>query len=169
MEAMMKKHLALLVLLSFYTSIAHSDLYIGAKGGVMAVSDDISFDDATSIGAVLGANIKDSGLAIEGELTTSVSSAEHKTTDGAELDIYTIALYGVYRSSGNFYFKGKGGLVYEYLNISGFIFPIEGESIGLSLGAGGGFRINDTASLEIEYTIIESDIDFISLGIIFEF
>jgi len=165
----MIKNLFLITLLSLSASIAHSELYIGAKGGVMSISNDIPFDDATSIGILLGANIQNSGIAIEGELTTTVSAADHKTNSNTELDIYTLAIYGVYRSSGDFYFKGKGGLVYEYLKISGFVLPLEGEDLGLSLGAGGGFRINDNATLELEYTIIESDIDYISLGINFAF
>jgi len=165
----MKKYSILIILLSFYTSLAHSAFYFGVKVGEMKISDDMPFDDATSTGIILGANMQDSGLAIEGELTTTISAADHKTISGAELDIYTLALYGVYRSSGNFYFKGKGGLVYEYLSVSSFAFPLEGEDLGLSLGAGGGFRIGQDTLLELEYTIIESDIDFISLGIIFEF
>ncbi len=165
----MKKYLTLIILLSFYTSVAHSAFYIGAKAGRMQISNDIPFDDATSLGLSLGTKIQDSGFAIEGEFTSTISDSAHKTISGADLEIFTLAGYGVYRSSGDFYFKGKGGLIYQYLSISGPYLPIEGEDIGLSLGVGGGFRIAHDTALELEYTIIESDIAFISLGIVFEF
>ena len=165
----MNKSLILVILTLLYVPSVYAGLYLGVKGGEMNISDDISFNNATSVGILLGANIQDSGLALEGELTTTTSAAEHKTISGSELDIYTLAFYGVYRSAGNFYIKGKAGLIYEYLNVSGFIIPLEGEDIGISLGAGGGFRISNNINLELEYTLIESDIDYVSLGITFGF
>ena len=38
------------------------------------------------------------------------------------------------------------------------------DDIDLSLGIGGGLKISDKAALELEYTIIESDLDFLSVG-----
>lgn len=164
------KNFFIVVMLTFlYVPSVYAGLYLGVKGGEMNISDGIPFNDATSVGILLGTNVQDSGLAIEGELTTTVSAAEHKTISGSELDIYTLAFYGVYRSAGSFYIKGKAGLIYEYLNISSFIFPLEGEDIGISLGVGGGFRISNSVNLELEYTLIESDIDYISLGMTFKF
>ena len=84
----MKKYLALIILPFFYTTAVHSGLYIGVKGGEMKISNDIPFNDATSIGILFGGSIQDSGFAIEGEITTTVSSAEHKTRND-ELDIFT--------------------------------------------------------------------------------
>lgn len=165
---MMKNYLTLIILALFYTPAAHSEFYIGAKGGEMIISNDIAFNDATSVGILFGGTIPDSGFAIEGELTTTVSSAEHKSRSD-ELDIFTLAGYGVYRSAGRFYFKGKAGLLTEYLDISGGNFSLEGYGGAISLGAGAGFRISNTANLELEYTIIEADINFLSLGITFEF
>ena len=40
---------------------------------------------------------------------------------------------------------------------------------GFSAGAGVGFRFNDHLSAEAEYTLIEADVDFLSLGINFHF
>ncbi len=164
----MKKYLALIILSFFYTTAVHSELYIGVKGGEMKISNDIPFNDATSIGILFGGTIQDSGFAIEGEITTTVSSAEHESRND-ELDIFTFAGYGVYRSSGKLYFKGKAGLLTEYLNISGGRFALEGYGGAISLGAGAGFRISNNTNLEFEYTIIETDIDFVSLGITFDF
>ena len=164
----MKKYLALIIASFLYASAAHSEFYIGVKGGEMRISDDIPYNDATSAGILFGSTIQASTFAIEGELNTTVSSAEHKISN-VELDIITLAGYGVYRSPGKFYFKGKAGVLTDYLDISGGNFSIEGYSWFISLGAGVGFRVSDTTNLELEYTRIEPDVDYLSLGINFEF
>jgi len=46
--------------------------------------------------------------------------------------------------------------------------PLSSDS-GLSLGIGVGYQFNNKISTELEYTIIEEDIDFISLGVNYSF
>ncbi len=164
----MKKHSLLILLSLFYNAIASGELYIGAKAGSTMISDNIKFNDTTSAGIVFGANIQKSGIALEGEYTTSLPSAAHRVNTN-RLNIYTLALYGVYRSSGKFYVKGKAGLLSEYLTISGGRFNLEGYGGAISFGAGAGLRITDKTNLEFEYTLLEPDIDFMSLGITYEF
>lgn len=165
----MKLIRSLFIIACVLPASANANLYFGVKGGAMKVSDDIAFDDASNAGILLGGDIGDSGLAVEGEITSTVSAGSHRSISGAELEIFTLAGYGVFRSSGPVYFKGKAGLLFEYLSVTGFAFPLEGEAAGVSLGVGGGVRLGNRAQLELEYTVIEKDIDFLSLGVNFSF
>jgi hypothetical protein len=128
--------------------------YVGIKGGPLNISRDIPFDDGAMMGFLVGYDVPDNNFSVEGEFNTTVSR--------------TLAFYGVYRSSGRFYFKGKAGLLYEYLNssVTGIItIDVEGSAIALSFGIGGGMRISEKLSAEIEYTSIEADIGYATAGL----
>jgi hypothetical protein len=142
--------------------------YVGIKGGPLNISRDIPFDDGAMMGCLVGYDVPDNNFSVEGEFNTTVSSAEGTRDDFGDLDVTTLAFYGVYRSSGRFYFKGKAGLLYEYLNssVTGIItIDVEGSAIALSFGIGGGMRISEKLSAEIEYTSIEADIGYATAGL----
>ena len=141
--------------------------YLGIKVGGLNISRDLGYNNGTSVGALFGHDFPGNDFAFELEMTGTVSPAEGTATALGDLDVFTLAAYGVYRTPGALYFKAKAGLVYEYFNVDLFGLPIEGDAIGLSLGIGGGYRINDGLALELEYTAIEADIDLISLGLNF--
>ena len=87
-------------------------------------------------------------------LDVEVSTSTMSGSDS--LDVDTMAIYGAYRSPGDFYFLGKIGVLSE--DVSG---PGESASdTGLSYGIGGGATINEMFSVEAEYTILEDDISF---------
>jgi len=141
-------------------------LYAGGKLGLMML-DVSNSDDAINLGGVLGATINQSeigSLALEGELTFTVVDGE--IADVVDWSVTTLAGYGVYRSNGPLYFKGKLGLAYWDADVDGFYSL---DDIDLSLGLGGGYRVSDKTAFELEYTIIESDIDFLSLGFVVNF
>ncbi len=150
---------------------ADSSWYVGLKAGQMMVDLD-GLDDATNGGVLVGYSFGD--FAIEAEYTTTLSEGD-VTILGVpgEWDINTFAVYGVYRSSGNIYFKGKVGFLNEdvSINVNAFGTPISaaGSDSSASLGVGVGWRIPDSNSLELEYTIVEEDIDFLSLGYNYHF
>jgi hypothetical protein len=85
------------------------------------------------------------------------------------LDTYTFGVYGVFRSSGKIYFKGKFGLLYEYLESDVNGVPVQGDGMGISLGLGGGWRITDNLGAELEFQTIEADISMLSLGVLYWF
>ena len=77
----------------------------------------------------------------------------------------TLALYGVFRTPGEFYFKGKAGVLYEDVEVDiPTLFSESEDDTGFSAGIGGGWRLNDSGSLEVEFTLIESDLNYLSLG-----
>lgn len=53
------------------------------------------------------------------------------------------------------------------INVPAFGVTGSGTDTGLSLGFGVGFDVGNGKKLEIEYTIVESDVNFLSVGIIF--
>ena len=148
---------------------AGSPFYLGLKVGSMMV-DVSEFEDADSVGLVAGYKIYDNAsgsVAIEGEYTNS-SSADINGIPG-KWDIDTLAVYLAYRSSGDLYFKGKIGYLDEDISASAFGTSISGSDSGLSVGVGGGWKIGTKSALELEYTMIEEDVNFLSLGVNFSF
>ncbi|ADE53082.1 outer membrane beta-barrel protein [Coraliomargarita akajimensis] len=143
--------------------------YIGLNSGLMLIDSSVGYEDPVSLGVYGGYQFSDMGFAIEGQMTLPISSAESGIASAGDLDIFTLGVYGVWRSPGRVYFKGKAGFMYEYLSTDFAGFPLEESGFGLSLGVGGGVRITKTIAAELEYTIIETDIDYLSLGLTYSF
>ena len=152
--------------------------YIGMTGGAMLFTANmdvgdgatISIEAATNIGVMGGYlwNVTHVGsLAVEGEFTDTASRGNYSLQGvNGTVAVQTLALYGVYRSPGTFYFKAKAGVLNEKVSIAlAHTLFVNGSDIGLSVGLGGGFNFGVNpggSSLEIEYTIIEKDVSFIS-------
>lgn len=85
----------------------------------------------------------------------------------------TLAGYGTYRTSGRVYAKGKLGILYEYLSssVAGITNPIDvnGSGLGLSLGIGGGVKITERLRAELDYTLVEADIGYLSVAALWHF
>jgi hypothetical protein len=143
-------------------------IYLGIKGGLM-MPDISSLDNAFNFGLQFGGYVhqdpKIGSFAIEGEATITLSDGDVSlgAIDG-DWDVDVVAAYGVYRSPGEVYFKGKLGLAYEDVTVdySG-LGSASDDDFNISLGFGVGWNIPEQGSLELEYTIIEEDIDFLSL------
>ncbi len=107
---------------------------------------------------------------IEGEYTDTVSEGD-ATFGGihGEWEIETYAIYGVFRTRGTLFFKGKIGYLHEDVSSTVGGFGATGSDSGLSLGIGAGLRIGHHGSIELEYTIIEEDVDYLSVGLNYYF
>lgn len=142
-------------------------LYYGAKVGLM-MPDIPGWGDAVNIGGVVGApvtHLAQGSISVEGELTTSVikGDANYFGFTG-HWGITTLAGYGVFRTDGPMYFKAKAGYLFEDVNVSIGGATGYGSDSGVTFGVGGGMRLSGGHTLEIEYTIIDSDVNFLSLG-----
>ena len=145
-----------------------SHTYIGVKGGPMSISSPSFNDDGVMLGILFGYDVPDNGFAFEGEFNTTVSKASSDIDRYGDLGVTTLAGYGVYRTSGRFYLKAKLGILYEYLtsSVSGIVdIDVDQPGLAISIGVGGGMHVNDQLSVEIEYTSIEADIGYASLGL----
>jgi len=109
--------------------------------------DEVSSE--TAMGFQLGYGITDN-ITAEFEFLR----AEFDTILG-DRDLDSKAIYATYRTDGELYLVGKVG--YASLDIAS-----ESES-GLSFGIGGGYSVNDSFDVEVEYTILEDDVNFLGL------
>ena len=163
-----------------------SSWYIGAKGGQMS-PDQSNISSAINAGILIGYHLPNNNFgsfAVEAEYTTTSSSADYETINVGEtirgdVEFETTALYGVYRSMGDFYFKGKLGV------FNNKIYAEEQTIVGLSVtsttwsrsesgfswGLGAGWKLGNSSSLELEYTKLDDDteIDYMSIGFIYNF
>jgi len=150
-------------------SVNLNNMYYGVKVGSMMV-DVAGFGDAVNIGGIVGLPLTRLGqgsISVEGELTTSVIKGDVGLFGfNGDWRITTLAGYGVFRTDGPMYFKAKAGLLYEDVSVSvaGIPGAFNGTDTGLSFGIGGGMKLSGGQSIEIEYTIIESDVNFLSIG-----
>lgn len=152
-------------LLAAPTHAQENPLYFGIKAGQMDPDAD-GFDEATNVGLIAGYDLSrdaNGTLALEVEYTRSLSEGDVRF--GGEWEIETLAGYGAYRTAGDVYVKAKAGVLSEDVKVSRTGGAIaSGKDSGFSFGAGVGVRLNRKVGLEIEYTIIEEDIGFLSLG-----
>lgn len=147
-----------------------SHTYLGIKGGPLIIGHGIPWnDDGVMMSVLFGYDVPDSGWAIEGEFSTTVSKPTSDRDGYGDLGVTTLGAYGAYRTSGRFYFKAKIGLLYEYLtsSVSGgnITIDVDGPGMSIPIGIGGGMRVNDRLSTEVEYTMIEADIGYASLAL----
>ena len=109
---------------------AESPWYIGITGGAMLFNENMdvgggalaSPEVATNIGVMGGylwSVARMGSLAVEGEFTDTASRGNYSLqgVDGT-VAVEALALYGVYRSLGMFYFKAKVGALNEKLSIA---------------------------------------------------
>ena len=115
-------------------------------------------DSAINLGAVMGQPVS-RDFSWEAELNFSVADGEVGANNN--WDIKNIAGYAVYRSPGDIGFKAKAGLTYwDTDNDSG---------TSLSMGIGAGFKMSKSGMLDVEYTQINDNVDYISVGYLFRF
>lgn len=140
-----------------------SPWYAGLKAGTMDV-DASGFKEAGNAALFLGYTLyadANGRLAFEGEVSRTISDGD---APGGGWDINTLAAYGAYRTAGNVFLKAKAGFLSEDVNVSGTGGSVAGSDSGVSFGAGVGVRMGKKAAFEIEYTVVEDDISFVSLA-----
>jgi len=156
-------------LLAMTEPAAADGMYLGGKLGLM--DPDVSHaSEATNLGVLLGYDFPTPGIlvpAVEVELTTTVSDGD--LGHWGHWDIDTQAAYGVLKIGDALYAKIKGGLRHEEVSVSRHGASFDGDDTGLSIGFGGGWRIAPNLSLEAEFTRIEQDVDYWSLGANYHF
>ena len=110
------------------------------------------------------------GLAIEYEFTTTSTDFRAGTMRG-DLDMDTHALYGAFRYGETVYFKAKLGVLREEVDIK--VRPagpsVSDNDTGLSGGIRVGARLGDHFMIEAEFTVIEEDVNYFSIGAGFRF
>jgi len=150
----------LIICVSFSTSALADGLTFGAKTGPMRVDSSNVKDDPTNAGVTVGyeMGLVLGDLGFEGEFTTSMDDGTLKVPANSKFDVDTVGLFATYRSPGFLYLKARYGFVsWESGNT---------EDTNTSMGLGFGVSLG-LLQVELEYTQIDEDIDFLSIGIVF--
>ena len=149
------KYCGAILCLCFAVSAQAGDGYFGVKVVVISLSDGVlypsnssvntSTDDPVNVG-IYGGWVADNGFGVEAEITNSVlegsTSYDYVASSGnvlhrdADLEAGHHGVYGMYRSSGDNYFKARLGIAHVFpvlygRSSSNFYEP------GLSYGVGG--------------------------------
>ncbi|MFL6624030.1 MAG: porin family protein [Sulfurifustis sp.] len=145
-----------------------SPLYFGLKAGQMDI-DQSGFDTSSNFGLLLGYDLfrdVNGSLAIEAEYTRDISKGDVQIgAANGDWKIETLAAYGAYRTAGPIYLKAKAGYLSEDISVSGVSGTgVSGNDSGFSFGAGVGYYFNRKTGIEFEYTVIEQDVNFFSIG-----
>ncbi len=151
------------------TAFADSGWYVGAKGGLM-IHEGSAFDSAFNGGIVVGLQgpVKNGTIGLEGEFTASLMDGDiNRNNNNASWDVDTIGLFGVFRSQGAPYIKAKLGVVdADDTHRVGFFSQTYSDSnIAFGIGIGSPQRLGN---VELEFTVINEDINFLSLGLNFD-
>lgn len=131
----------------------------GAKTGPMIIDlPGPGIDDPTNAGVAVGweQGVVLGDLGVEAEFTTTINQGKIGTQD---LEIDTFGGYVTYRSPGFIYLKGRMGFVNWETNNNQ-------DDTGKSVGLGLGFSLA-LIKIELDYTRIDDDIDFVSIGVQF--
>lgn len=164
------KRSAVVLVLALFGLAAHgpvqaqqvgNPLYFGGKIGLM---DPDRGDEATNLGVLVGYTLMEDSngsFAAEGEYTRTFDDGE---IGGADWDIETLAAYLAYRTAGDVFLKAKAGYGWWDVSVDRVATRFEDDDWDFTFGAGVGFRLSRKSGLELEYTVIQEDIDFLSLG-----
>lgn len=139
-------------------------VYFGIKAGQMD-ADVERFDAASNMGFIFGYTLyRDTAgsFALEGEYTRNLSEGD--IAGGGDWKIETLAAYGAYRTADDVYLKAKAGALRQDVRCRASNRAICRKDSGASFGAGVGWRLNRKVGFELEYTVVEEDVGFLSLG-----
>lgn len=152
------------------TTSAWAETETGFYIGLTAGSDKIDaegVDDASGAGIMAGWRFN-KNFALEFAGHASEADADDLLT-GCVFEVDTAALYLAARSSGQLYAKGRVGVLSETITPRDTCaFAPEETDSGLSAGIGGGVRLGQ-AALELEYTMVEADVNRLSLSVLYNF
>lgn len=143
---------------------AMADMYFGVNAGPMMI-DGASFDDPVNAGVLIGKEwgVVAGDIGVQAEFTTTIEDGTLVAFPYAyPVSIDTQAVYAAFRTAGPVYVIAKAGVLREEVDIGGLS---ESDS-GLAGGVGIGFSVG-VAQLELEYTLVEEDVAYASLGIRF--
>jgi opacity protein-like surface antigen len=147
-------------------SFAEPGFYIGGSFGNGKINHD-AYNDPSLGGVLLGYDFGKS-FSLEFQTLSGEDNLDISGTAGI-YDLSTSALYGTWRSEGEFYTKAKIGFLSETITATTATATATAKDSGLSIGIGLGFKLNEQIRAEAEYTIIEQDINAFTLSVSYQF
>lgn len=149
------------------------DMYLVAKTGLMEINYRQS--NPNYVIGVYGGYSFNRNLSVEGEFNYSLAGGGyHDGNEFGKFSIGTAAGYGVHRSPITpwLYLKAKVGLLAESIahTVDNIPNPTTRQrDLGFSGGLGVGAQVMQQFTLEAEYTMIEKNVAYMSLGLHYPF
>ena len=143
----------------FSPAVVAEGWYFGVKGGPV-VLDLPSLDDPVNAGIIVGHDwgVAIGDIGIEAEATTTVANGKN---DENGVDVKTGGLFATARTAGPIYVKARlGYAVYNFTGVSENSEANFAYSLAFGVSAG-------IVQFELEYTRMDSDVNMMSLGILF--
>jgi hypothetical protein len=132
-------------------------LYGGVKGQGLFSDAGPDLRVVWGLGGVVGYEFAQR-FALEAEATTPIQKGDVDPGGlGGEWDATTAALWGVWRSQGIAYFKGRLGWAWRDVDIDPDTDGESGEADGAAASFGFGFEITRRTRLEWDFTWLDSD------------
>jgi outer membrane immunogenic protein len=178
----MNKIILLIISVTFSSALFAADgtdIYLGASYNTVSIDfANASVEDSEGIGLVFGIDFG-KNLAFETEyINSGKADMDYQVgaIESAKIQVRSLAAYAVFRTTGRVYFKGRAGLAANLVDITDItcsgsfcINSLFDDGAGLAFSAGGGVLITEAMKLELEYKLINSDIDIFSLGLVYAF
>ena len=148
------------------------DVSLGLKFGQTVVSD---FEDDPVLSQVDVEGESAFGLNASYQLTPGLHIDLELVRGGStfsmpglslDVDIDTTAVYAAYRSQGDLYLAGRIGYLRQTLDSDEIG---KASESGSSLGFGAGYRVSPRVAVEVDYTLVEEDIDWLMASLRYRF
>ena len=163
----------LLVTLAICSTSANAGgFYLGASTGIVDV-DVSGFDDAVNAGILAGYDVYTRevlAVSLEAEFTTSISDGDVKIQGyKGDWDLDTQAAYIAVRGGQRAYIKVRYGVVHNdvTVKIAGFR-RSESDTSG-SWGGAIGWMFDDHWGMQVDGTMVDSDVTYWNLGVKYQF
>jgi hypothetical protein len=145
---------------------ALADMYFGANAGPMML-DGASYDDPVNAGVLIGKEwgVVAGDIGVQAEFTTTIEDGTYVGLPAPyvhDVSVNTQAVYGAFRTAGPVYLIAKAGVLRKELEVG----SASTTDNGLAGGVGVGFSVG-VAQLELEYTVVDQDTSYASLGVRF--
>ena len=172
----MKKILSVVASVALVSSASFamdtSKLYYGAG---LALESASAFDSGFALVLNAGLPLEDikvgpGSLAVEGEFTYSMVPPSVGSLKFSAMTLGAYAAY-TYDIDSKMYVKPRAGLIYRsYTMDVPFFGSVSNSEIGIALGVGGGYKLNETMDVYADYTMLDgSDLTHLTAGVQFKF
>jgi len=154
------------------STLRAENAYIGASLGIMD-ADVSGVDEATNGGLLLGYDVyrhEIFAVSLEGEFTTTVSDGDLQASGSkGDWDIDTQAAYLAFRLGDPFYMKARFGFAWTDVSASINESSFHGSDSGVSWGAAVGWMVTERWGLQLDGTMVDSDVTYWNAGALYRF
>ena len=162
----------LAILAAWFTSVDAGGFYLGASTGIMDANVS-GFDNALNAGILAGYDVytKDViAVSLEAEFTTTVSDGDVKIQGNkGDWDLDTQAAYIAVRGGQRAYIKVRYGVVHNDVTVKIPGFKRSESDTSGSWGGAIGWMFDDHWGMQVDGTMVDSDVTYWNLGVKYQF